>query len=105
MAAETTELELKLTPRSRYDAIDVTAHVAESHGDVLARYPHVAYCSYHTTAGYLEQSLCTRLQHSRERLDPFVGAFRHLFPEGAEYRHDRLEERRELSEESRRCEP
>lgn len=105
MAAEPKELELKLTPRSRYDAIDVAACVAAAHGDVLAPYRRVAYCSHHTTAGYLEQSLCSRLEHSRDRLDPFVGAFRRLFPEGAEYRHDCLDERTELSEESRRVEP
>ncbi len=105
MAAEPRELELTLRPRSRYDAIDVAARVAEAHGGVLVPYARVAYCSYHTTAGYLEQSLCSRLQHSRERLDPFVGAFRRLFPEGAAYSHDRLDERTELSAESRRVEP
>ncbi len=105
MAAEPKEIELTLTPRSRYDAIDVAARVAEVYGDVLAPYRRVAYCSHHTTAGYLEQSLCSRLEHSRDRLDPFLGAFRHLFPEGAAYRHDRLDERSELSEESRRVEP
>jgi len=105
MAAEPRELELTLTPRSRYDAIDVAARVAEAHGDALAAYRRVTYCSFHTTAGYLEQSLCSRLEHSRDRLDPFVGAFRSLFPEGAEYRHDCLDERTELSEESRKCEP
>jgi thiamine phosphate synthase YjbQ (UPF0047 family) len=105
VAAEPRELELTLTPRSRYDAIDVAECVAREHGDALAPYRRVAYCSHHTTAGYLEQSLCTRLEHSRDRLDPFVGAFRHLFPEGAAYRHDRLEERTELSEESRAVEP
>jgi len=105
MAAEPRELELTLTPRSRYDAIDVADRVARMHGDALAGYRRVAYCSFHTTAGYLEQSLCSRLEHSRDRLDPFVGAFRRLFPEGAAYRHDRLDERAELSEESRKCEP
>jgi len=105
MAAEPREIELTLTPRSRYDAIDVAGRVAETHGDALAAYRRVAYCSFHTTAGYLEQSLCSRLDHSRARLDPFVGAFRHLFPAGAEYRHDCLDERSELSEESRKAEP
>lgn len=105
MAAEPQHLELTLRPRSRYDAIDVAARVAAEHGDVLAPYPRVAYCSHHTTAGYLEQSLCSRLEHSRDRLDPFVGAFRRLFPEGAPYRHDQLDERVELSEASRRVEP
>jgi thiamine phosphate synthase YjbQ (UPF0047 family) len=105
MAAEPKELELMLTPRSRYDAIDVAGRVAQTHGDALAEFRRVAYCSFHTTAGYLEQSLCSRLEHSRDRLDPFVGAFRRLFPAGAEYRHDCLDERAELSEESRKCEP
>ncbi len=104
MAAQPTELELTLTPRSRYDAIDVAARVRERFGEVLAGYRRTLYCSYHTTAGYLEQSLASRLR-DRERLDPFMGAFQKLFPPGADYRHDRLDLRSELSEEQRRVEP
>lgn len=99
------ELDLELTPRSRYDAIDVDARVRERFGDVLAPFRRAAYCSFHTTAGYLDQSLSARLEHRRERLDFFIRAFQGLFPAEAGYRHDRLEERCELSDEQRLLEP
>lgn len=105
MAAKPTEFTLTLTPRSRYDAIDVAAAIREGFGDVLAGFRRAMYCSLHTTAGYLEQSLSARLDHRRDRLDPFMRTFQALFPPGAGYRHDRLHERSELSEVQRRCEP
>jgi thiamine phosphate synthase YjbQ (UPF0047 family) len=104
MTARPFELTLDLVPRSRYDAIDVGDRVREEFGDVLAQFRRAAYCSFHTTAGYLEQGLVARLR-TRDRLDPFIRAFLSLFPQGAEYRHDRLEDRVELSEEQRRVEP
>ena len=105
MAARPVELELTLIPRSRYDAIDVAARLREEHDDMLAGFPRSLYCSFHTTAGYLEQGLSTRLENRRERLDPFIRAFQALFPPGASYRHDRLELRGELSDEQRKVEP
>ncbi len=105
MAPRPRELVLTLMPRSRYDAIDVTQTVREEFGDALAGFRRVAYCSLHTTAGYLEQALATRLDNRRERLDPFMRAFQGLFPAGAGYRHDQLHLRRELSDDQRRCEP
>jgi thiamine phosphate synthase YjbQ (UPF0047 family) len=99
------EFDLTLTPSSRYDAIDVAARLREELGGLLAGFRRVAYCSLHTTAGYLEQGLSTRLDNRRERLDPFMRAFQRLFPADAGYRHDRLELRSELSESQRRCEP
>jgi hypothetical protein len=105
MAAQPRELKLTLTPRSRYDAIDVAARVREEFGDVLIGFRRVLYCSLHTTAGYLEQSLSSRLDNRRERLDPFMRAFQGLFPPGADYRHDQLHLRSELSEDERQCEP
>jgi thiamine phosphate synthase YjbQ (UPF0047 family) len=105
MAVNPTELALTLTPRSRYDAIDVAAAIRQQYGDVLAAFPRATYCSLHTTAGYLEQSLSARLDNRRDRLDPFIRMFQALFPPGAGYRHDRLQERSELSEAQRRREP
>lgn len=97
--------DLVLTPQQRFDVIDVADRLRREHGDVLAPFRKVAYCSLHTTAGYLEQSLLARLEHRRERLDPFIGAFLKLFPADAAYLHDQLERRCELSEEQRRVEP
>jgi thiamine phosphate synthase YjbQ (UPF0047 family) len=99
------ELTVQLTPRNRYDVLDVTRQVAAEHGDVLRAYPRALYCSYHTTAGYLEQSLAARLGYSRQYLDPFIRLFQKLFPPEANYRHDQLDLRSELSAAERAVEP
>ncbi len=99
------EITLALVPQSRLDVIDVAHRIAQECGDLLSRYRKALYCSYHTTAGYLEQSLCARLQHRREHVAPFIRAFQELFPHGANYRHDQLQLRTELSEEERQHEP
>ncbi len=105
MSTAPAEIRLELTPRARVDVIDVTGRILEEFGGLLGRYRRALYCSHHTTAGYLEQSLCARLDHDRERLSRFLRAFQGLFPPGAGYQHDRLELRRELSDEQRRVEP
>jgi thiamine phosphate synthase YjbQ (UPF0047 family) len=99
------DFALAITPRARFDLVDVAHRLRMEWGDQLSRYRKTVYCSYHTTAGYLEQSLCARLQYSRERLAPFIRAFQRLFPQGAHYRHDQLEERTELTDEERLHEP
>jgi hypothetical protein len=99
-------LTVELTPRSRYDVFDVDRCISAEHGDdVLGPYPRALYCSYHTTAGYLEQSLAARLQHNRQYLDPFMRLFQNLFPPEADYRHDQLHLRTELSDEEKAREP
>jgi thiamine phosphate synthase YjbQ (UPF0047 family) len=99
------DLALAITPRARFDLVDVADRLRMEWGDLLSGYRKTVYCSYHTTAGYLEQSLCARLQYSRERLAPFIRAFQRLFPHDADYRHDQLEQRMELTEEERLHEP
>jgi thiamine phosphate synthase YjbQ (UPF0047 family) len=105
MSSKACELTLLIRPRGRYDATDVNAAVESAHGDVLDAYRRVTYCSYHTTAGYLDQGLLARLGHTRERVDPFMRAFQRMFPSGADYRHDKIELRQDLSEAQRRTEP
>jgi len=105
MATAPAEITLELRPRERFDVIDVTGPVRAKGGDLLASFPRALYCSYHTTAGYIEQSLSARLNHSRELVGRFVGVFERLFPAEAGYSHDRIELREELSEEQRRSEP
>lgn len=100
-----TELRLTLAPQRRFEAIDVNTRIAQQAGDILRKYQRALYCSFHTTAGYLDQSLSLRLGNNQDQLSQFVGTFRELFPEGAEYRHDRMELRTELSEAQRRVEP
>jgi len=99
------ELTIELQPRARFDAIDVRERVAALYGNVLEAFPRTLFCSHHTTAGYLEQGLVARLSKRQRGVQHYVEAFRTVFPEGAGYRHDLLDERTELSEEQRRVEP
>jgi thiamine phosphate synthase YjbQ (UPF0047 family) len=105
MATAPLELQLELSPSSRYDAIDVANRIRRVHGDVLHDYQKVLYCSHHTTAGYLDQRLAARLHDSRELVDPFIRRFQRIFPRNAGYHHDELQLRSELSDEQRRIEP
>jgi len=100
-----TELRLTLAPQRRFEAIDVNTQIDRQAAALLRRYRRALYCSLHTTAGYLEQSLSTRLHHNHDRLSLFFGSFHALFPQGAEYRHDRMELRSELTEAQKRVEP
>ena len=99
------ELTLEIKPRSRFDAIDVRDRLAALHGDVLDDYPRCLYCSFHTTAGFLDQGLAWRLNQRKAGVSGYMEPFRTVFPEGAQYRHDDLEQRTELSEAQRRVEP
>ncbi len=103
--ATPSEVTLQLQPTNRFAVIDVNRHVRSQFGELIARHEHALYCSYHTTAGYLEQSLCARLDHSPHSVQDFFRPFQTLFPPDADYRHDRMELRQELSEAQRRVEP
>jgi thiamine phosphate synthase YjbQ (UPF0047 family) len=94
-----------MQPRARFDVVDVRQRVREKCGPMLERFPWVLYCSYHTTAGYLDQGLASRLNARRAGVTPYLRAFQTVFPEGAGYQHDELNLREELSEEQRRTEP
>jgi len=85
--------------------IDVNEHLRQEAGDFLPQYRKALYCSYHTTAGYLEESICNRLGACQDSVHEFLEPFRELFPFGAEYRHDQMHLRKELSPEQRRTEP
>jgi thiamine phosphate synthase YjbQ (UPF0047 family) len=98
------ELSLEIQPGARFDLIDVREQAA-AHRDTLERYPQALYCSFHTTAGYLEQSLAARLTHTRQGIGSYIQLFQTLFPEGAGYRHDDLHLRAELSADQRTIEP
>jgi hypothetical protein len=100
-----TELRLSLAPQRRFEAIDVNNRIAEEAGDVLRRHRRALYCSLHTTAGYLDQSLSVRLHNSQDLLSKFFRAFHALFPQGGEYRHDRMELRTELTDAQKQVEP
>ena len=105
MASVPTEIRLTLSPSRRFEAIDVNERIATESGDLLRRYRKTLYCSLHTTAGYLDQSLAGRMHHHQGRLAQFFDAWHSLFPPDAEYRHDQMELRSELSEEQKEVEP
>ncbi len=56
-----TEITLELTPQARVDIINVSERITEQFGDILSRFQKAFYYSYHTTAGYFDQSFCRRL--------------------------------------------
>ena len=105
MATTPNEIRLTLTPSRRFEAIDVNQRISAEAGDLLRRHRKTLYCSLHTTAGYLDQSLSARLHHHHGRLAQFFDGFRALFPPDAEYRHDQMELRSELSDEQKEVEP
>lgn len=105
MSSSTTRVTIELRPSARVDVIDVNQRIREEFGDVLASYQKALYCSYHTTAGYFDQGLISRLNNNRNSIEEFLAAFQELFPPGAEYKHDQLHLRTELTEEARRTEP
>src|SRR4029079_17457262 len=101
MAPTPVEVTLELTPRARFDIIDVRERLRSAHGDLLNAYPRHLYHSFHTTAGYLEQSLSARLTREKATVAPYVEVFRAMFPEGAGYEHDQLDRRKDLTTEER----
>lgn len=99
------ELDLEMVPAARLDVINVSDRIREHFGDCLARYPKVLYFSYHTTAGYFEQELCARLRYQPDSLLAVARSFLKLFPPAANYHHDQLHLRSELTDRQRREEP
>ncbi|HXE80029.1 MAG TPA: hypothetical protein VNK41_04710 [Vicinamibacterales bacterium] len=99
------ELTVDITPRARIDVTDVRARASTLHGGVLEEYERCLYFSYHTTAGYLPQSLAGRLTARPQGLGPYIELFRTLFPEGAGYSHDDLDRRTDLTTDQRPVEP
>src|SRR5215467_1798197 len=104
MRTSASELKLNLAPRRRFEAIDVSARISRT-SDLLRRHQRALFCSMHTTAGYLDRSLALRIKNNYDLLSRFFHAFRALFPEGAEYSHDQVDLRTELSEEQKVVEP
>jgi thiamine phosphate synthase YjbQ (UPF0047 family) len=105
MGIRPTELTLELAPQRRFEAIDVNQRISQDAGDLLRRHRRALYTSFHTTAGYLDQSLSVRLNHQPDLLSQFFRAFSALFPQGGEYRHDQMELRSELTDEQKVVEP
>jgi thiamine phosphate synthase YjbQ (UPF0047 family) len=96
---------LTIESSRRFQVIDVTRQIDASFGDLRRRHSRTLYCSLHTTAGYLERSLSTRLTHQRDQIDHFFRAFRNIFPPNAPYFHDQISLRNELTPEQKQVEP
>jgi len=99
------QITLGLTPRSRFDVIDVSRKIRDLGGDLLSNYGKLTCCSVHTTAGYPEQGLCARLDYSKTRLDQFIWSFQKMFPPDAGYLHDCMHLRRDLDDSEKKREP
>jgi hypothetical protein len=100
---EPVDVTLEITPRTRFDVLELRSRFPSEHQDLLAPYRHCLYWSAHTTAGFLDRSLILRL--TAAHLPSYVGALRQIFPAGAGYAHDRLEQRGDLDVSQRAVEP
>ncbi|MCH8123672.1 MAG: hypothetical protein IH853_11170 [Bacteroidetes bacterium] len=105
MTLSPTEITLALNPESRIDIINVSESVIRENEDFFSSFRKSLFCSYHTTAGYFEQAFCNRLNNNPDALQAYVGTFRRLFPPEANYQHDQMELREELSSAQKQVEP
>jgi len=105
MVEPKTEITLTLRPTTRFEIINVSDLIRQQCSELLQSYQKAVYYSYHTTAGYLDQKVCSRLNYDSDSVQAFVKSFQKLFPPNANYQHDRLHLRRELNEEQRKDEP
>lgn len=87
-----TEVTLAVQPDQRFQLIELNRLLREQYGEFLARFPRTLYSSPHTTAGFLEQSFSARLQNSQDLLSRFLEVFRNLYPAGAGYKQDEINE-------------
>jgi thiamine phosphate synthase YjbQ (UPF0047 family) len=102
MASKPLDLAVEIAPKARFDLVNMRHTFAAEH-EALAAFPHCLYWSSHTTAGFLDRSLASRLQG--QQIPNYLDAFRAIFPEGAGYEHDRLERRADLNADQRAIEP
>ncbi len=96
---------LRMMPASRIELINVRGRLLEEFGDDFTKYTRSFYISNHTTAGYLDQRLAELLEHDGRGIKGYLQLFQELFPAGADYVHDAMHLRSELSEEQRGKEP
>jgi thiamine phosphate synthase YjbQ (UPF0047 family) len=103
MSLAPVEVRFEVSPRARFDVIDVTQRVRRDHPALLQDYSHCLYCSFHTTAGYLDQRFAMRLR--TQQVASYLEVYRTVFPEDAGYLHDELDRRTELTAAQRENEP
>ena len=103
MAPEPLDLTVALSARARFDIVEMRSRLSSEHRTALAAYPYCLYWSAHTTAGFLDRRLSTRL--GPDQVSSYVETLRRIFPEGAGYAHDCLDGRVDLDAASRALEP
>ena len=96
---------LRIMPASRIELINVRGKLLDEFGDDFTKHTRSFYISNHTTAGYLDQRLAELLEHDGGGIKGYLQLFQELFPAGADYVHDTMHLRTELSEEQRDKEP
>jgi len=105
MSLKPHELSIDVSPQNRFEIINISDKIKEIVKEEMNRYRKATYCSFHTTAGYLEQSLCNRLDNQIDNIRSYINAFQQLFPDNADYVHDNMDMRDELTAEERQVEP
>jgi len=102
MSDKPLDVTVEIAPKARFDLVDMRRTFAAEH-EALSAFSHCLYWSSHTTAGFLDRSLASRLQG--QHIPSYLETFRTIFPEGAGYEHDRLDRRSDLDTEQRAIEP
>ena len=102
---DTAEITLEFKPRTRFEMIPVKDRLAEKFGNLLAEFQQHIYYSYHTTAGYIDPLTASRLNHSPSSMKAYVESFQRMFPPNADYFHDRIDLRDELTADEKLNEP
>jgi thiamine phosphate synthase YjbQ (UPF0047 family) len=102
MSYKPLDVTVEIAPKARFDLVDMRRTFAAEH-EALSAFSHCLYWSSHTTAGFLDRSLASRLQS--QHIPSYLETFRTIFPEGAGYEHDQLDRRSDLDAEQRAIEP
>src|SRR4026208_630685 len=102
MSHKPLDVIVEIAPKARFDLVDMRRTFAAEH-EALSACSHCLYWSSHTTAGFLDRSLASRLQG--QHIPNYLETFRTIFPEGAGYEHDQLDRRSDLDAEQRAVEP
>jgi len=102
MSHKPLDVTVEIAPKARFDLVDMRRTFAAEH-EALSAFSHCLYWSSHTTAGFLDRSLASRLQG--QHIPNYLETFRSIFPEGAGYEHDQLDRRSDLDAEQRAIEP
>ncbi len=106
MQDSVTALELELHPVRRPEAVDLAPRIVDARREGrLGDARRLVCLSHHTTAGFLDRRLRRRVGGDEARLQGFLDALGGVFPRGADYEHDRLHLRSELTEAQREQEP